>query len=77
MMASSDSPLLLDEILSKQAKNGVQVPLIGYPKDGTIADFEVFTARDLNLLVERAAKHYSTFNIDPVRRPYNIKGCGQ
>jgi len=33
-------------------------PLLAFPCEHTVADFELFTGRDLNLLVNRAAKHY-------------------
>lgn len=33
-------------------------PLLAFPHEQTVADFELFTGRDLNLLVNRAAKHY-------------------
>lgn len=65
-MAAS-SPLLLDDILRGQALHESQPPLIAYPKDGTVADFELFTARDLDLLVGRAAKYYHALGLDSVR----------
>jgi len=33
-------------------------PLLAFPREHTVADFELFTGKDLNLLVNRAAKHY-------------------
>lgn len=64
-------PLLLDDVLCIGAQNNIQPPLIGYPKDGTVADFELFTAKDLHILVERTAKHYAELKIDPVRLLHN------
>jgi len=33
-------------------------PLLAFPREHTVADFELFTGRDLSLLIDRAAKHY-------------------
>lgn len=33
-------------------------PLLAFPREHTVADFELFTGKNLNLLVNRAAKHY-------------------
>jgi hypothetical protein len=52
------SPLILDDIVKILACKDEQVPLIGYPKDDSAMDFELYTARHLNLLIERAAKYY-------------------
>jgi hypothetical protein len=32
--------------------------LIGFPRDQSVADFELFTGSDLNILVNRAVKYY-------------------
>ena len=58
-------PLLFDHILKVQYDN--PKPLIAYPRSGTSADFEFFTARELDVLVERAAKYYRKSGLDPVR----------
>jgi hypothetical protein len=52
------SPLVLDDIVKILAYKDKQVPLVGYPKDDSGMDFELYTARHLNLLIERAAKYY-------------------
>lgn len=52
---SSSTPTLLDHILKSQNKD---VPLIGYPRGRSTADFELFTARELDLFVDRAVKYY-------------------
>ena len=57
-------PLLFDHILKVQYYN--ESPLIAYPRKGTNADFEYFTACDLDVLVERAAKYYQKSGLDPV-----------
>lgn len=50
-----DRPILLDHILKTQNKD---VPLIAYPRGRSTADFELHTARELDLFVDRAAKYY-------------------
>ena len=32
--------------------------LLAFPRNQTVADFELFTGKDLNCMVNRAAKHY-------------------
>ena len=66
MAEQENRPLLLDQILSGQARRETQVPLIAYPRGDTVADFELLTARDLDMLVDRATKYYSAYNIDSV-----------
>lgn len=34
------------------------LPLVAFPKGQTVADFEHFTGKDLNVFVNRAVKHY-------------------
>jgi hypothetical protein len=63
-MASTPKPLLFDHILKVQYDN--PKPLIAYPRKGTNADFEPFTARELDVMVERAAKYYQKTGLDPV-----------
>jgi len=67
MAEKGNRPLLLDKILSGQAQREAQVPLIAYPRGDTVADFELLTAHDLDILVDRAAKYYSAYEVDPVR----------
>lgn len=69
--SAQPQPSLLDDVLCIGAQNKVQVPLIGYPRDDTVADFELFTAKDLHILVERAAKHYALLDIEPVCSLHN------
>jgi len=66
MVTSSNiRPLLFDHVI--RSENCVNtLPLLAYPREGTVADFEYFTAHDLDLLVDRAAQHYLGLKLDPV-----------
>jgi len=61
----AERPILLDQIL-KSKNDPSLVPLLAYPRDATIADFELFTSHDLNELVNRAAIPYNRIGIDLV-----------
>jgi len=61
----AERPILLDQIFKSKNDQSL-VPLLAYPRDGTIADFELFTSRDLNELVNRAAIPYNRMGIDLV-----------
>ena len=61
-MENSTRPILLDHILKTQDER----PLVAYPRGRSVADFERFTSRDLDVLVERACKHYHGLGLDPV-----------
>jgi len=60
----AERPVLLDQILKSKADGGPSPPLLAYPRVGTIADFELFTAHDLNELVNRAIIQYNRMGLD-------------
>jgi len=53
---AAESIVFFDRIL--EVADYQEKPLLAFPREHTVADFELFTAKDLNLLVNRAAKHY-------------------
>jgi len=63
-----DRPTLLNDVLKIRLSS--TEPLLAYPRQGSVADFELLTARDLDLLVERAAKYYSRLGLDAVSHVY-------
>ncbi|KAK4964061.1 hypothetical protein LTR66_012495 [Elasticomyces elasticus] len=65
---SEERPLILDDLLRIRASDEEQVPVLACPHEGTRADFELFTARDLDLFVDRAAKGYLAIGLTPARR---------
>jgi hypothetical protein len=51
-----ESVVFFDRILDLQSNQ--DRTLIGFPRDQSVADFELFTGSDLNILVNRAVKYY-------------------
>lgn len=63
-----------DDVIRERAEDSEQVPLIAYPKtkDG-IDDYEFFTGKKLNTLVDGAAKALIQIGIEPVVRSYLLQ----
>lgn len=59
-----------DDVIRERAEDPEQVPLIAYPKtrDG-VSDYEFFTGRELNRLVDGAAKALIGMGVEPVVSP--------
>lgn len=56
-----------DEIIRQRAVDSDQSPVIAYPKTELgISDYELFTGRDLNRLVDGAAKSLIKAGLEPV-----------
>lgn len=59
----------LDELIRRRALDSDQYPLIAYPKTRLgVDDYELFTGKDLNKLVDGAAKHLIKSGFPPVVR---------
>ena len=63
----------LHELFRHRAADPVQVPLLAFPQSG-VADYEYFTARELDKYSNLAAWHYSTANLQIVRHSL-ISSC--
>lgn len=63
---SEDQLLVLDDLLRIQSNDEDPLPLLAYPRGRSAADFEYFSARQLDGFVDRAAKYYCTQGFQPV-----------
>ena len=63
-----------DEVIGSRALDDVQVPLIAYPKSKLgITDYEFFTGKQLDRLVDGAAKSLINSGLKPlVRQPPSL-----
>lgn len=59
---------VLDDIIRHRAADDPPAPILAYPRAGTVADYEYFTGRDLDQLIDGAAKRYLSLGLSPVRR---------
>jgi hypothetical protein len=58
-----------DELIRQRAQDTEQVPLVAYPKTRFGVDnYELFTGKDLNRLIDGAAKHLLQAGLIPVVR---------
>lgn len=60
-------PCIFDDVIRERAEDEEQVPLIAYPrtKDG-VDDYEFFTGKQLNTLVDGAVKALIGMGVEPV-----------
>lgn len=60
-------PCIFDDVIRERAEDEEQVPLIAYPrtKDG-IDDYEFFNGKQLNNMVDGAAKALMSLGVEPV-----------
>jgi hypothetical protein len=58
---------VLDDIIRHRAADDPPVPILAYPRPGTVADYEYFTGKDLDRLINGAARQYLSLGLSPVR----------
>lgn len=57
----------LDDLIRRRAEEDTQIPIIAYPKSAQgVTDYEYFTGRDIDRLVDGAAKSLITCGLEPV-----------
>lgn len=60
---------VLDDILHYRAADDPPVPILGYPKsEDTVSEYESFTGKELDQLVDGAVKHFLESGLKPVRQ---------
>ena len=60
---------VLDDIIRHRAADDPPAPILAYPRPGTVADYEYFTGRDLDRLIDGAARRYLSLGLSTVRKP--------
>lgn len=62
-----EKPCIFDDVILERAEDEEQVPLIAYPKtkDG-VDDYEFFTGRKINIMVDGAVKALMSIGVSPV-----------
>lgn len=58
---------VLDDIIRHRAADDPPAPILAYPRPGTVADYEYFTGKDLDRLIDGAAWRYLSLGLNPVR----------
>ena len=59
---------VFDDILRHRAEDEEQVPILGYPRNDDLSDYEKFTGKQLDKFVDAAVKHYIKIGLKPVRQ---------
>ncbi|KAH8428587.1 uncharacterized protein LDX57_006283 [Aspergillus melleus] len=54
---------VLDDIIRHRAADDPPAPILAYPRPGTVADYEYFTGRDLDRLIDGAARRYLSLGL--------------
>ena len=60
---------VLNDIIRHRANDETQEPILGYPRENTVADYERFTGKELDLFVDAAVKKYLAAGLKPVCNP--------
>ncbi|KAI9042662.1 acetyl-CoA synthetase-like protein [Aspergillus affinis] len=55
---------VLDDIIRHRAADDPPAPILAYPRPGTVADYEYFTGRDLDRLIDGAARRYLSLGLN-------------
>ncbi|EJT68472.1 hypothetical protein GGTG_13948 [Gaeumannomyces tritici R3-111a-1] len=58
---------MLDDIIRHRGADDPPVPILGYPRPGTVDDYETFTGKQLDCFVDAAAKLFMARGMEPVR----------
>jgi hypothetical protein len=58
---------VLDDIVHHRAVDNPPVPILAYPRSGTVADYEYFTGKDLDRLIDGATRRYLSLGLRIVR----------
>lgn len=59
--------LILDDLIRARAQDKVQTPLLYFPEtERGVTDYEPFTGRDLDRMIDQAAKYYMRCGLEPV-----------
>ncbi|KAK1142845.1 putative NRPS-like protein biosynthetic cluster [Aspergillus melleus] len=54
---------VLDDIIRHRAADDPPAPILAYPRPGTVADYEYFTGRNLDRLIDGAARRYLSLGL--------------
>ena len=69
--AQSGEILILDDLIRQRAADSDQVPLLAFPEsERGITDYEEFTGQRLDRFIDRAAKYYVHYGLEPVVRTH-------
>lgn len=63
---------VLDDIIRHRAADDPPSPILAYPRPGTVADYEYFTGKDLDKLIDGATKRYLSLGLNPVRNLFTL-----
>ncbi|KAF7187020.1 Adenylate-forming reductase [Pseudocercospora fuligena] len=56
-------PRTIDDVIRLRAQDEVQVPILAYARPGSLTDYELFSGKDLNRLVDEACWVFDDFGI--------------
>lgn len=62
---------VLDDIIRHRAADDPPVPILGYPRfEHSVDDYELFTGKKLDILVDAAVKYFIASGFEPVHGTY-------
>ncbi len=60
---------MIDDLIRERGRDEEQVPILGYPRNkDTASDYEFFTGRELDRMVDEACRAFVTKGFETVRR---------
>ena len=64
---AAEELLIVDDLLIARAEDKIQLPLLCFPRsERGVTDYDEFTGKDIDRMVDHATKHYVASGLKPV-----------